>query len=184
MVIGYRLYNEAASTTQVSAATKNLLIQLVKKYWPAEPQRISIDNSDSGAPLLSVNGHPVYCSLSHKSGCIAAAYSTTSSIGIDLENVHKQKSYHRIRDYYKDAFLAGSALTKSDFFHHWTLAEAFAKASGVPLLSVLERPLHRQKQSATYFQIEPFLLCAYQSGSSEGEDAVLLYQLDNDNQWQ
>jgi len=185
MVIGYRLYNEAASKKQVSAAAKDLLLRLVKKYWPAtEPQRISIENSDSGAPLLNVNGYPVYCSLSHKSGCIAAAYSTTSTIGIDLENVHTRKDYHRIRDYYKDGFLAGSTLTKSDFFHHWTLAEAFAKASGVPLLSVLEMPLHRQKHSAKYFQIEPFLLCAYQSDSSEREDAVLLYQLDNDNQWQ
>ncbi len=185
MVIGYRLYNEAASTKKVSAAAKNLLLQLVKNYWPAaEPQRISIENSDSGAPLLSVNGHPVYCSLSHKSGCIAAAYSTTSSIGIDLENVHTRKDYHRIRDYYKDGFLAGSTLTKNDFFHHWTLAEAFAKASGVPLLSVLESPLHIQKHSAKYFQIEPFLLCAYQSPASSGEDAVSIYQLDNDNQWQ
>ncbi|MFP3526227.1 hypothetical protein SB912_27455, partial [Pantoea sp. SIMBA_072] len=92
--IGYRLYNEAASTKQVSAAAKNLLVQLVKKHWSAtEPQLISIENSDSGAPLLSVNGHPVYCSLSHKSGCIAAAYSTISSIGIDLENVHTRKDY-------------------------------------------------------------------------------------------
>ena len=82
------------------------------------------------------------------------------SIGIDLENVHTRKDYHRIRDYYKNGFLAGSTLTKSDFFHRWTLAEAFAKASGVPLLSVLERPLHRQKHSAKYFRDRAFFtLC-------------------------
>lgn len=183
MVIGYRLYNEAASTQQVSAAAKKLLLQLVEKYWSAaEPQQISIKNDNSGAPLLSVNGSPVYCSISHKSGCITAAYSTSGSIGIDVENIRTGKNYHRIREYYKNGFLAGSTPTQYDFFRHWTLAEAFAKASGVPLLNVLERPLHKQKRSATYFPIEPFLLCAYQSSSHKSADAVSLYQFDTDNQ--
>ncbi|MDV6316407.1 4'-phosphopantetheinyl transferase superfamily protein [Idiomarina sp. HP20-50] len=158
------------------------MVQLVQKYGATEAsQQVVVDKTDSGAPLLTVDGRSVYCSITHKSGCIAAAYSSTNKIGIDLEDLSTNKDYQRIRDHYKDGFLAGSALTKKDFFHHWTLAEAFAKASGASLLNVLESPLHHQKKSATYFQIHPFLLCAYQEPSVENNE-IALHQLDSDNQ--
>lgn len=185
MVIGYRLYNETASPKQVSEATKNLLIQLVRKYWSVSgPIQVAISKNHSGAPLLSVNDQPVYCSLSHKSGFIAAAYSTTSRIGIDVENFHTSKNYQRIRDHYRDGFLAGHPLTKSDFFQRWTLAEAVAKASGVPLLKVLEQPLGKEQHAAKHFQINSFFLCAYQEVAPDKVSDISLYQLNSDNQWQ
>jgi len=185
MVIGYRLHNDTASSRQVSEATQDLLIQLVRKYWPASGSvHVTIGKSPSGAPLLSVNDQPVYCSLSHKSGFIAAAYSTTRNIGIDVENLRTSKSYQRIRDYYKNGFLAGSSLTKQAFFRQWTLAEAVAKASGEPLLKVLEQSLEKQQHAAKHFRINSFLLCAYQAVTADKVSDISLYQLDNDNQWQ
>ncbi|MBJ7266202.1 phosphopantetheinyl transferase related enzyme [Idiomarina abyssalis] len=185
MVIGYRLYNDTAPPRQVSEATRDLLIQLVRKYWPVSgPVHVTIDKTPSGAPLLSVNDQPVYCSLSHKSGFIAAAYSTTCSIGIDVENLRTSKNYQRIRDYYKDGFLAGSSLTKQAFFRQWTLAEAVAKASGDPLLKVLEQPLEKQQHAAKYFRLNSFLLCGYQAVTADKVSDISLYQLDSDNQWQ
>ncbi|WP_244213085.1 4'-phosphopantetheinyl transferase family protein [Idiomarina ramblicola] len=166
----------------MSKATHDLLIQLVKKYWGvAEPRQITVSKSDSGAPLLSVNDQPVYCSLSHKSGFIAAAYSTTSHIGIDVENLRTSKSYHRTRDYYKDGFLTGSGLTQQAFFRQWTLAEAVAKASGEPLLKVLEQPLEKQQLAAKHFRINSFLLCAYQAVAADKVSDISLHQMDNDN---
>jgi len=185
MVIGYRLYDKIASPRQMSEATKDLLIQLVKKYWAGtELQQVTVGKNPSGAPLLSVNGQPVYCSLSHKSGCLVAAYSTTGHIGIDVEDLQTRKSYQRIRDYYKDGFLSGCSSTTAAFLQRWTLAEAVAKASGLPLLKVLEEPPKTQQQSAKYFKINTFLLCAYQASPTNQANEISLHQLETDNQWQ
>ena len=186
MVIGYRLYNKAASPKQVSAEAKNLLLQLVRTYWSADtpPQHISVDKDSSGAPVLTVDGQPLCCSLTHKSGCIAAAFSATTRIGIDLENLNTDKTYQRIRNAYRHGFLADTELTRDAFFYRWTLAEAFAKASGIPLLEVLEKPLKEQQASAKYFQIRSFLLCAYQASLPEKSREITLHHLEADNQRQ
>lgn len=185
MVIGYRLYNKAASPKQVSAEARSLLVQLVKTYWSASASKpIVVGKDDSGAPFLTVDGIPLYCSLTHKSGCIAAAYSATTKIGIDLEDVNTHKNYHRIRNAYRHGFLADTELTGDAFFYRWTLAEAFAKASGTPLLEVLEKPLKKQQASAKYFQIRSFLLCAYQTSLPGKNSEITLHHLEADNQWQ
>lgn len=206
MVIGYRLYNASIAlfpliqsvSTQLgplsakdteklserrlqSAAARALLLRLVEDYWPG-PCTVSLTTSDSGAPELNVNDQSIPCSITHKKGCIAVAYSTGNPIGIDVENTSSNKSYQRIKDSYRHGFLSSAKPTTESFFKHWTLTEAISKATGEPLLSRLEKPVAKEMRRAEFYSLNDFLLCAYQV--KQPSAANKLYQLTHDNQWQ
>ncbi|MFD2631072.1 4'-phosphopantetheinyl transferase family protein [Idiomarina piscisalsi] len=120
---------------------------------------ISLQKGDNGAPQLSISGTNVYCSISHKNNFVVAAYSAEYPIGVDVENLESDKDYLRIREHYSNAFLHG-VTTKEAFFYRWTLAEAYAKASGQPLLEVLAQPFE-PTDNLHYTTISNFLVCTY-----------------------
>ncbi|MTJ01722.1 4'-phosphopantetheinyl transferase superfamily protein [Idiomarina piscisalsi] len=120
---------------------------------------VSLQKGDDGAPRLSISDTNVYCSISHKNNCVVVGYSAEYPIGVDVENVESSKDYLRIREHYSNGFLKDVA-TKDAFFYRWTLAEAYAKASGQPLLEVLAQPFE-PTDNRHYTTISNFLVCTY-----------------------
>lgn len=159
MVIGYRLLAYGLSRKETSLEAGKLLKQLVAQEAGVAIADISLQKGDNGAPQLSISGTRVYCSISHKNNFVAAAYSAESPIGVDVENLESNKDYSRIREHYADGFLKG-VTTKEDFFYRWTLAEAYAKASGQPLLEILAQPFE-PTDNRHYTTISNFLVCTY-----------------------
>lgn len=72
-------------------AAKHLLMDCVPELRGCSPARISIENRESGAPFVLVNGQelPGMLSISHCGDAAAAAYTSESSIriGVDLEAI-------------------------------------------------------------------------------------------------
>lgn len=72
-------------------AAKQLLIGCVPELRNLSPNKISIENRESGAPFVLVNGQelPGMLTISHCGNAAAAAYTSESSIriGVDLEAV-------------------------------------------------------------------------------------------------
>lgn len=159
MVIGYRLLPYGLSRKETSLEAGKLLKQLVAQEAGVAIADISLQKGNNGAPQLSISGTRVYCSISHKNNFVVAAYSAESPIGVDVENLESDKDYLRIREHYSNGFLKG-VTTKKDFFCRWTLAEAYAKASGQPLLEVLAQPLE-PTENLHYTTISNFLVCTY-----------------------
>lgn len=159
MVIGYRLLPYGLSRKETSSEARKLLKQLVAQEAGVPMADISLKKSDNGAPQLSISCTNVYCSISHKNNFVVAAYSAEYPIGVDVENVESNKDYHRIRAHYAHAFLKG-VTTKQAFFYRWTLAEAYAKASGQPLLEILAQPFE-PTDNRHYTTISNFLVCTY-----------------------
>jgi len=158
MVIGYRLLPYGLSRKETSLEAGKLLKQLVAQETGVTLADVSLQKNDNGAPQLSISGTRVYCSISHKNNFVVAAYSAESPIGVDVENLESDKDYLRIREHYSNGFLKG-VTTKKDFFYRWTLAEAYAKASGQPLLDVLEVNFEYKKLKAFYKKAGAFLIC-------------------------
>lgn len=169
MVIGYRLLPHQYDRKTTSLEGTSLLKQLVANTEGVRLSDISVQKKANGAPALSVANHSFYCSISHKENMVAVAYSTTHPIGIDIENVDSAKEYHRIRSHYANGFLHDCG-SRQAFFYRWTLAEAYAKASGTPLLTVLETPFTPLLSNTFYTDIAPFLLCAYVHSSTPKEN--------------
>ena len=159
MVIGYRLLAYGLSRKETSLEAGKLLKQLIAQEAGVAIADISLQKGDNGAPQLSISGTRVYCSISHKNNFVVVAYSAESPIGVDVENLESDKDYLRIREHYSNGFLKG-VTTKEDFFYRWTLAEAYAKASGQPLLEVLAQPLE-PTENLYYTTISNFLVCTY-----------------------
>ncbi|WP_300321074.1 phosphopantetheinyl transferase related enzyme [Idiomarina sp.] len=159
MVIGYRLLPYGLSRKETSLEAGKLLKQLVAQEAGVAIADISLQKGDNGAPQLSISGTRVYCSISHKNNFVVAAYSAESPIGVDVENLESNKDYSRIREHYADGFLKG-VTTKEGFFYRWTLAEAYTKASGRPLLEVLAQPFE-PTENLHYTTISNFLVCTY-----------------------
>lgn len=169
MVIGYRLLPHQFDRKTTSLEGTSLLKQLVATTEGVPLSSISVQKKATGAPVLNVAGYSCFCSISHKENIVAAAYSTTHPIGIDIENLATPKEYHRIRAHYANGFLRDCD-SKQAFFYRWTLAEAYAKASGEPLLTVLDTPFTPLPDNRFYFDIHTFLLCAYVHSSTPKEN--------------
>jgi len=158
MVIGYRLLPCGLSRKETSFEARKLLKQLVAQEAGVTETEISIEKGDNGAPRLSISDTNAYCSISHKNNCVVVGYSAEYPIGVDVENVESNKDYRCIREYYANAFLKG-VTTKEAFLYRWTLAEAYAKASGKPLMEVLEINFEHKKLKAFYKKAGTFLIC-------------------------
>ncbi|ATZ73119.1 phosphopantetheinyl transferase related enzyme [Idiomarina sp. X4] len=159
MVIGYRLLPCGLSRKETSSEARKLLKQLVAQEAGVTETDISVKKDDNGAPQLSIADTNAYCSISHKNNCVVAGYSAAYPIGVDVENLESNKDYRRIREHYAHAFLKG-VTTKEAFFYRWTLAEAYAKASGQPLLEILAQPFE-PTDNLHYITISNFLVCTY-----------------------
>lgn len=169
MVIGYRLLPHQYDRKTTSREGTSLLKQLVANTEGVQLSDISVQKKANGAPVLNVAGDSFFCSISHKDTVVAAAYSTKHPVGIDIENLATPKKYHRIRSHYANGFLHGCD-SRQAFFYRWTLAEAYAKASGTPLLTVLETPFTPLPSNTFYTDIASFLLCAYVHSSTPKEN--------------
>jgi len=165
MVIGYRLLSNELSRKETSFEARKLLKQLVAQEAGVTEADISLKKDANGAPQLSISGTNVYCSISHKNNFVVAAYSAEHPVGVDVENLESNKDYRRIREHYAHAFLKG-VTTKETFFYRWTFAEAYAKASGQPLLEILAQPFE-PTDNLHYITISNFLVCTYVEANSD-----------------
>jgi len=80
-------------------------------------------------------------SISHRGNYLALAIHQ-SALGVDLENMRARKNYLEMADYMFHGSEAASLRNHSDthglrlFYAYWTMREALAKSSGVPLLTL------------------------------------------------
>lgn len=144
---------------ETSIEAIKLLKQLVAEETGVTTENIAIEKDQNGAPFLTISGVHAYCSITHKHNFIAVAFSKTRPVGVDAENLSSQKDYSNIREQYANGFFQGIK-TKEDFFYRWTLAEAYTKASGDPLLKILELNYKQEKPEAFYLTVDAFLICA------------------------
>ena len=92
---------------------------------------ITLNSSPKGKPYIP--GWLIDCNISHSGNTVAAAFSTYSEIGIDIE-IHRKRNFKKlVKNYFHpDETQTFNKLEESDtldwFYIHWTAKEAMAKA--------------------------------------------------------
>lgn len=111
-------------------------------------------------PVLDVNNERIALSISHCGNLVAAAYSRSCHIGLDVELI-KNRSGLAMMIEELPAFaplLLEEAPAPEIFYRYWTQCEAYSKFSGQPLMSVLQQPL---PDSPEFFclPLSQYMLC-------------------------
>jgi 4'-phosphopantetheinyl transferase len=120
-----------------------LLRQILSRYLDHPPNRIRIECSGTGKPLLP--GRPLHFNVSHSGDLALIAITRRGEVGVDVERVRSLPSYLEMAARYftpgetAALFSLPAGLSEEAFFHVWTRKEAFLKALGLGLSHGLER---------------------------------------------
>lgn len=121
-----------------------MLRRCLSRYLDAAPERLALVPAEDGKLFLADSRSPLQFNLTHKPGCIAAAFAKRAAIGVDAEEYEPDRANEKIaRRYFSPAEveqlagLVGEALAWR-FYRFWTLKEAYIKARGLGL----KLPLH------------------------------------------
>jgi len=115
-----------------SAFDHPLIMGLLRRYVAGND--FTLEKNEFGKPQIKSPGSKkVYLSLSHTKDLLSIAFSSSSELGIDLEEVKPRKMISRIAKRYFDPTEAQNDLW--DFYRSWTAREAFVKALGASLFN-------------------------------------------------
>ncbi|QBL10713.1 hypothetical protein E0Z06_14870 [Rheinheimera sp. D18] len=131
-----------------------LIRQLLLRYHGISYNNIAIDLPTDKAPTLRVLSEPWQLSISHSAQAIAVAISQTNRLGLDIEQIKARNITEFITEY---PALAG-AKNLTEFYQHWTAAEAYSKYSGEPLLNLLQQSV-KLTEPQYHLSLHGYMLC-------------------------
>lgn len=119
---------------------RSCLRALLSKVAPGVDWRVAI--APEGKPyLIAPDDRPCpHISISHTHGMAACAVSFDGEVGVDVE-FWRKRDFKTLADYAFNAQESESVASEGEeaFYRLWTLKEAFAKAQGKSIFSVLRK---------------------------------------------
>jgi 4'-phosphopantetheinyl transferase len=128
-------------------AAHGLLRSILSMYLGIESSRIRFSYKENGKPMLQepCGDDRLHFNLSHSEDVCVFAVARGSEVGIDIERIRRDVAVEDIAENFfspRERFLLRSmpaAFRHDAFFVWWTCKEAFAKATGEQLSSMLEQ---------------------------------------------
>ncbi len=117
-----------------------VLKSVARALFGGEHNEITLTRDAKGAFIIEGTGEPgIHASLSHCPGALALMFARESRVGVDIEPERRVTRAVARRFFSSREFeeTARGANPQGELTTRWTLKEAFAKASGVPLLRAL-----------------------------------------------
>lgn len=142
-------------------ASRYLIKQLACQFYAFEPSELTTFFDEQNARLvINYQGHtlPLSLVISHSKGWVAVYLAMESErIGIDLEFISEKRPFLKLaKHFYHEAEIREIETAKpmSDtFFRIWTLKEALAKATALPIAKLLAPNVYKgyeNKKLAAY----------------------------------
>jgi len=135
------------------AHCRGLLRRHLADLLNSPAQQIRLETSSNGKPQLAEDERTLHFNLSHSGSYAAIGFSLTASIGIDLEQVRRDRDALRLaRRFFspEESTAIGLASERhrlASFYRLWTLKEAYLKACGLGIFSGLEAPRFNVEES-------------------------------------
>jgi len=145
-----RLANEQQRKNYI--AGRGYLNQLLMQYLPASAS-IELSFGPHGKPALKDNIDNLYFNYTDTGGYGLFAFSRSSELGIDVENLQRAGKFSRIiqrRFAEQEQYIA--ELDSADFLKCWTRKEAYGKAIGAGLNYPLREQLLCENLAVNEFQ--------------------------------
>lgn len=120
------------------------------------------------APELRINGQQWQLSISHSGQAVAVALSPSVQIGVDIEQL-KARNWSTLAEQYP---LLQGVSDLSEFYQHWTAAEAYCKATGSTIWQVLQQPLP-QTPRYQHVPLKGYALCLCYNNTNARIDQVI-----------
>jgi 4'-phosphopantetheinyl transferase len=122
------------------------LRDILRRYLPTEPARVSFDIGANGKPRLpqALASSGVEFNLSHSHEMALLAVCHKREVGVDIEFVKEDFEFHDVAERFftprEVAAMRGlpAKLQRQAFFKCWTSKEAFLKAKGTGLSGALD----------------------------------------------
>jgi len=116
--------------------TRAFVRQILSQYEDIAPLEWQFGSGFNGKPFIKNAGVNLQFNLSHATNLIVCAVTRTHDIGIDVEYIKRRSDTYKLAPRYFSAqeTTALQALPYEqqaiDFYHYWTLKEAYIKACG------------------------------------------------------
>lgn len=129
--------------------SRGMVRAVLSHYLQMPPAQLSITCDHDGKPILH-DSTTIKFSVTHTNRIILVAVGTHSSLGIDVEEVQNFPGIMRFAkrflhsSEYETLARSSSQVRVQEFFRIWTFKEAFAKASGLDMTSILAHSLLTQ----------------------------------------
>lgn len=129
-----------------------MIKEILSYYLHIDKSLVRLHESKYGKPYLAfpLVRHPVYFNISHTNGYLAFALSTSTPVGIDIENIERNVRLQSLigRFFHEKEIIKFLDYTKKErkmhFIRYWTLKEALLKGLGIGITI-----------SFTSFRLEP-----------------------------
>jgi len=121
--------------------TRALIRTLLSLYDDIPPERWEFSKNQYGKPEIAggISSLPIRFNLSHTDGLILCGIILNRDIGVDAENLERNKDGLSIAERYlsrrevQELHQQPETFQKQRFFKYWTLKEAYIKARGMGL---------------------------------------------------
>jgi 4'-phosphopantetheinyl transferase len=122
------------------------LHDILRRYLPSEPARVSFDSGANGKPTLpqALASSDVEFNLSHSHEMALLAVCHKREVGVDIEYVKEYFEFQEVAERFFSAREVAAmrglpvSLQRQAFFKCWTSKEAFLKAKGTGLSGALD----------------------------------------------
>jgi 4'-phosphopantetheinyl transferase len=122
------------------------LHEILSRYLPIEPARLSFDLGPHGKPMIAQTLAPsdIEFNLSHSNEMALLAVTRGREVGVDIEHAREKFVFQEVAERFfttkEVAAMRGlpSTLQRQAFFKCWTSKEAFLKAKGTGLSGALD----------------------------------------------
>ena len=122
------------------------LHEILSRYLPIEPARLSFDLGSNGKPKLAQTLAPsdIEFNLSHSNEMALLAVTRKREVGVDIEHAREKFVFQEVAERFftakEFAAMRGlpSTFQRQAFFKCWTSKEAFLKAKGTGLSGALD----------------------------------------------
>lgn len=121
---------------------RSLVRALVERTTDTNGQDFQIRSNVNGKPFVRLDSgkHGPAISVSHSGALIVAAATTLGSLGVDVENHQKKRSFEAIASFaFGPQERQAASMSSQAFYRIWCLREAMSKASGKGLPEVTDR---------------------------------------------
>jgi len=116
--------------------TRAFVRSVLSHYEPIAPQQWSFGIGFNGKPFIENPDINLEFNLSHATNLIVCAVTRKQALGIDVEYIRRKSDTYKLADRYfsasevQDLQALPHAQQAIDFYHYWTLKEAYIKACG------------------------------------------------------
>lgn len=125
-----------ATAQRDAIITRAFIRSILSHYENLTPQQWRFGKGFNGKPLISNDNIDLEFNISHATNLIVCAITHKHSIGIDVEYIRRKSDTYKLAPRYfspkevEDLQALPYEQQAIDFYHYWTLKEAYIKACG------------------------------------------------------